>query len=188
MRLALTFLAVALAASIKLNGAEPSPLVVHYSPDKSAFIAWSDYDAGRPLGMIRSIVLRQSNDEWVSFGLVTTPRTTDAAWNAASTRCLLSDAPDNGNLFVWLIEKNSEAPTWRPVSLNPLATVERQFHTTDHGSSLWRPSVLKMSWTDDTSIELRCYCNLGTYLITVDTRKTTGPFHVKKLSNKLLDE
>ena len=102
MRRAMTFLAAALAASMRLMSAEPPPLVVHYTPDKSAFIAWSDYDAGLPLGMIRSIVLRQSSDEWVYFSRVTTPRNTDAAWNAASTRCLLSDAPDNGNLLVWL--------------------------------------------------------------------------------------
>lgn len=188
MRLSLIFLTITLFAAAQLNAANPKLPVVVYSPDRSTFVAWSDYEAGSPVDRIRSIVFRKTSDEWLYFSRVTMTRNTLAAWNNASTRCLLSDAPDNGNLFVWLIEKHSDEPDWRPITLDPLGSVEQQFESSSHGSTLWRPSILKIKWTDDTTIELRCYCNLGTYLITIDALKPTGPFQVKQLSEKFIEE
>ena len=56
-----------------------------------------------------------------------------------------------------------------------------------HGAELWRPSILKISWISDTTVCFHAYCNLGTYLITIDTKEADKNPVSKKLSDELLE-
>ena len=183
----LNLLTVILVSASWLFAADVPKPMLQYSPDRSALVGWLDVNAGSPVGPLRSIFFRQTADEWLFFSRVTIPRMTQAAWNSTSTRCVLADAPDNGNLLVWLIEKHPESPLWRPITLDPLASLERQFGATPHGATLWRPSILHMKWTDEFTLQLRCYCNLGTYLLTLDARAPTEKITIQHLSDKLLE-
>ena len=178
---AATFLAASAVADDRVRETRPSP-------DGRYFVGWFDYDAGEPFVLVRTIVMRSVSNPYNIFSLVSLPRYTDAAWNAASNRCVIADAPNNGGPRTWLIyQKTSEE--WATRELDPFATLETAFRKTDpEVRHLFRPSILKMTWLSDTQLRLRGYCNTGTYFITLDTAAPKQPPKTKKLSDDWLDE
>lgn len=162
------------------------------SPDKKHLVAWFDQNVGKPLGEMRSVVLCASDDAAPLFSFVSVPRYTDAAWNPSSDRCIIADAPDNGGPVVWLVQKNSRGD-WSPGQLDPFASLAADFYSQQSDgkqprSTLFRPSLLKIEWLTDTKIRFRGYCNLGTYLMTMDTASPDTAAKVERLSDKLLEE
>jgi hypothetical protein len=165
--------------------------VIHYSPDKHYYIGWFDYDAGPPFGLIRLIMLRSSSDSYDIFSKISVPRYTKAAWNPSSTKCFVADAPDNGGPVSWLVYKTSplDAEQWKTAVLDPFGQIYEEFRKSDpEVHYLFRPSILKISWLSDSTLQLRGYCNSGTYLITIDTIELSSKPKVEKLSDQLLDE
>jgi hypothetical protein len=160
---------------------------VRHSPDKKHLVAWFDQDVGQPLRDMRSVVLCASDDSAPIFSFVSIPRYTEAAWNPSSDRCIIADAPDNAGPVIWLLQKNSRGD-WNPGLLEPFASLEKEFYDKPAQTSLFRPSLLKIEWLSDTKIRFRGYCNLGTYLMTMDTASPETAAKVEKLSDKLLQE
>jgi hypothetical protein len=158
------------------------------SPDGNYYVSWFDYDAGAPLGRIRPVVVRATSDSYDIFSFVSVPRYTDAAWNAASTRCVLADAPDNAGPKTWLVYQKSPQQ-WATEEIEPFETLHKAYRQTDPDvRHLFRPSIIKISWLSNTEVCFRGYCNTGTYLITVDTANPKGTPRTKKLSEAWLDE
>jgi hypothetical protein len=165
--------------------------VIHHSPDKRYYIGWFDYDAGPPFGLIRLIMLRSSSDSYDIFSRISVPRYTEAAWNPSSTKCFIADAPDNGGPVSWLVYKTTplDAEQWKTVVLDPFEQIYEEFRKSDpEVHHLFRPSILKITWQSNSTLQLRGYCNSGTYLITIDTTKLSSKPKFEKLSNQLLDE
>lgn len=161
---------------------------VRPSPDGRHFAGWFDHDAGAPFFPSRVIVVRSVPDGRDLFSLVSMPRYTDAVWNAASTRCVIADAPDNGGPKVWLIHPLTTGES-TPQEFDPFATLHEAFRKTDPGvRHLFRPSILSITWLSDTHVRFRGYCNIGTYLMTIDTTKLEQPPTLEKLSDDLLKE
>ena len=161
---------------------------IRRSPDGRYFVGWFDYDAGAPFGLIRPVVVRSTSDPYDIFSLVSSPRYTDAAWNAASTQCVIADAPDNGGPKTWLIYQKT-AQEWASREIEPFSTLYEAFRKTDpEVRHLFRPSILKITWLSNTQVRFRGYCNTGTYLITIDTAAPKQPPTIKKLSDDWLDE
>ena len=160
---------------------------VRLSPDGQYFVGWYDHDAGKPFGVVRPIVLRSVSDPYDIFSLVSVPRSTQAEWNAASSMCVIADAPDNGGPTTWLIyRKNGDQ--WASMKLDPFKSLYAEFSRTSHGPALFRPSILKIRWISDTTVNFHAYCNLGTYLITMDTKEGADKNPVsKKLSDQFLE-
>ncbi len=168
--------------------AADSTQVVRYSPNKLYFVAWFDSDAGVPLGVVRSIVVRNASDPEDIFSIVSVPRATHAAWNPASNRCVIADAPDNGGPITWLVYQKKTGK-WDSRRLDPFELLEKAFYKADpEVHHLFRPSFRKIEWLSDTKVCFHGYCNSGTYLITVDTASPDSPPIAKKLSNKWIDE
>ena len=166
--------------------AEDDAREIRLSPDGRYFVGWYDHDAGLPFGIVRPIVLRSVSDQYDIFSLVSVPRYTQAEWNPTSAMCVIADAPDNGGPNTWLVSRKDEYP-WASMKLDPFKRLYAEFSKTDHGASLWRPSILKISWISDTTVTFHAYCNLGTYLITIDTKgKDKNPVS-KKLSDEPLE-
>lgn len=166
--------------------AEEGAREVRLSPDGRYFVGWYDHDAGMPFGVVRPIVLRSVSDQYDIFSLVSVPRYTQAEWNSASNMCVIADAPDNGGPNTWLVHRKND-DQWSSMKLDPFKGLYAEFSKTSHGAELWRPSILKISWISDATVSFHAYCNLGTYLITIDTKgKDKNPI-IKKLSNELLE-
>ena len=103
MHISATLSLVAVFLSSTLGSAQEPAREIRRSPDGRYYVGWFDHDAGAPFGIIRPVVVRSASDPHDIFSFVSVPRSTDAAWNAASTRCVIADAPDNGGLTTWLI-------------------------------------------------------------------------------------
>ncbi len=160
---------------------------IRRSPDGRFYGGWFDHDAGAPFGIIRPIVVRSTTGVYDIFSFVSVPRSTDAAWNAASTRCVIADAPDNGGPNTWLVYRRGP-DQWASRELDPFAPLYEAFLKADPGAQLFRPSILKITWLSNTEVRFRGYCNTGTYLITMDTAAPEKLPETKKLSEKFLEE
>lgn len=169
-------------------GAEDDAREIRKSPDGLQYVGWFDHDAGLPFGIIRPVVVRSSTGCFDIFSFVSTPRDTEASWNAASNRCVIADAPDNGGPKVWLVyQKNPEE--WEHREIEPFATIYTAFRKTDpEVHQLFRPSILKIEWLSETKVRFRGYCNTGTWLITMDTASPEKEPVTEKLSDQLLEE
>lgn len=166
--------------------AENDAREVRLSPDGRHFAGWYDHDAGMPFGIVRPIVVRSVTGTYDIFSLVSVPRCTDAEWNSASNRCVVTDAPDNGGPNTWLVYQKQEHE-WASVKFDPFKDLYEEFSKTDHGATLFRPSILKISWVSETAVSFHAYCNLGTYLITVETKEAGRNPVSKKLSDEFLE-
>jgi hypothetical protein len=188
MHLSAALSLVAIVLSSTLASAQVPAREIRRSPDGRYFVGRFDHDAGAPFGVIRPIVVRSASDPYDMFSFVSVPRFTDAAWNPASTRCVIADAPDNGGPKTWLMYQKT-AQEWASREIEPFATLDEAFRKTDpEFRHLFRPSILKLSWLSDTEVRFRGYCNTGTCLITIDTENAKQPPITKKLSDKWLDE
>ena len=166
--------------------AEDDEREIHLSPDGHYFVGWYDHDAGLPFGIVRAIMLRSVSGSYDIFSVVSVPRSTDAEWNSTSTRCVIADAPDNGGPNTWLVYRKDEYE-WASTKLDPFKVLYAEFSETPHGATLFRPSILKISWISETTVSFHAYCNLGTYLITVDTKEPDKNPISKKLSDEFLE-
>lgn len=180
-----------IVSSLTLPGtftrAEEGAREVRLSPDGHYFVGWYDHDAGEPFGVVRPIVLRSVSDPYDIFSKVSVPRSTQAEWNAASSMCVIADAPDNGGPNTWLIYRKKGDP-WVSMKLDPFKSLYAEFGRTSHGPTLFRPSILKIRWISDTTVNFHVYCNLGTYRITMDTTEGADKNPVgKKLSDQFLE-
>jgi hypothetical protein len=188
MRLNAALSLLAVFVSTALATAQEPAREIRRSPDGRYFVGWFDHDAGAPFGLIRPVVFRSASDPYDIFSFVSSPRYTDAAWNPASSRCVIADAPDNGGPKTWLIYQKTPQE-WASREIEPLATLETAFRKTDpQVRHLFRPSILKITWLSDTQVRFRGYCNIGTYLITIDTANPKQPPTTTKLSDEWLDE
>ena len=132
-----------------LSSAQETAREIRRSPDGRYFIAWFDYDAGAPIGLIRPVVVRNVSDPFDIFSFVSVPRYTDAAWNPASTQCVIADAPDNGGPKTWLVYQKTPQE-WATRGLEPFVTLYEAFRKTDpEVRHLFRPSILKITWLSD---------------------------------------
>ena len=153
------------------------------SPDGKFFVAWLDHDAGPPIGVIRSIMLRYTTDQESLFSFVSSPRYTDAVWNPSSTRCVIADAPDNGGPRTWLVSKPPEGKDdWKARKIDPFAVLEKAYYHADPKNNLFRPWFSKIEWLSDTRVQFRGGCNSGTYLLTMDTTTPDKAPKAQKLS------
>ena len=178
-------LGVALFGAVSTHAADRE---VRLSPDGRFYVGWFDHAAGSPFGEVRAIVFRSTSDPHDFFSRVSVPRSTDAAWNAKSTRCVLADAPDNGGPRVWLISEKAPQE-WTSREIDPFSTLYEEFRKTDpEVRKLFRPSILNIKWLSETEVSFRGYCNTGTYDITLDTSIPTATPRATKLSDKFLEE
>jgi|GEM_PF-1938442 len=188
MHLSAALSLVVIVLSGTLASAQEPAREIRHSPDGHYFVGWFDYDAGAPFGLIRPVVFRRASDSYDIFSFVSSPRYTDAAWNPASSRCVIADAPDNGGPKTWLIYQKTPQE-WASREIEPFATLYEAFRKTDpEVRHFFRPSILKITWLCDTQVRFRGYCNTGTYLITIDTANPKQLPTTKKLSDEWLDE
>lgn len=179
------FLVIAILTPLStLARAEDHEREVRLSPDGLHFVGWYDHNAGLPFGVVRPIMLRSVSGQYDIFSIVSVPRSTSAAWNSASTMCVIADAPDNGGPNTWLVQRK-EDELWDTIKLDPFKELCAEYSKTSHGAELWRPSILKIKWISVTTVSFYSYCNLGTYLITIDTTATDKKPVIKKLSAEL---
>ncbi|PYJ18808.1 MAG: hypothetical protein DME96_00945 [Verrucomicrobia bacterium] len=72
------------------------------------------------------ITLSRESDGQVFFRHSPLPRYIKAVWNRNSTKCLLLDAPDNANTFLWLLRIRNQQTTVEKLDYEAISTeIER---------------------------------------------------------------
>lgn len=152
-----------------------------WSPDGRLLAAWFDHDGGEPLGATRSIVLRdESNSDNTLFSFVGVSRSTQAAWNANSTACLIANELSWEKTLVWLVTKDDKGQ-WRSRELKVLAPLEAAYRRSigDKDHPGFRAHVEKIEWLEGTQLRFVVSANgqdpqlsyAGTYQVSFDTGK-----------------
>lgn len=186
MKIRVSIQLVLMTSALSLQAAEP---VIVSSPDKKVVVAWVDSSLGQKLPHIRSIVIaRFGNFGDVFFSKVTTPRSSRASWSPDSSKCLLYDAPDNGNVSFWILasEKSKEEP-WAVKEIHPMEGLYKSYakrREKQWDNTLWRPYCSEMKWIDGDTIILAAADNDGEYRLTV---KLSDPNHpqITKIKDRL---
>ena len=179
---------LATVLSLSAAGAEDDVREIRKSPDGLFYVGWFDHDAGPSFGIIRPVMVRSAGGIHDIFSFVSTPRDTKAAWNAASNRCVIADAPDNGGPKVWVVYQKNPGE-WAHREIEPFATIYTAFRKTDpEVHQLFRPAILKIEWLSDTKVRFRGYCNTRAWLITMDTASPEKEPETQKLPDEFLEE
>jgi len=163
-------LAIALSAFAQ---AENQNLI--YSPNKAFVVAWFDTELGEPIGSARSIVLSELPAGNKPFSIVTVPRHTLAAWSSDSKRCVIINAPDNGNTNTWLFTAKKEGPQRDAIPIYPLRPLERTYYRHWDEHQLWRPGISEVVWKDNHTIVFSAADNRGEYKITLQINDLDHP-------------
>ncbi len=149
---------------------------------------WVDTNPGEQFIEMRSIAVVAVPRGDPVFSLVTFPRYTLAVWNGSSNRCAIMNAPDNGNVFFWLVTLSVKdqwgEKKWKTTEFDPMKSIGEAFDANWDGHHLWRPGVTSMTWQDDQTLIVEAVDNNGAYTITVRTDNLSHPKIQKRQRKK----
>jgi len=151
------------------NGSRPSP-------DGRWTASWQGWGTLGE-GSCHISFLRRA-DQKVFFTHDTNCRYVDALWNAQSTKCVLLDAPDNANSYLWLFRIHGKEVTHEELDYGavsnlieqaiPAARIENTTHLT-------RSGIEKMSWDSESVLRLRIIYNNIPVTVLIDLSKAGAP-------------
>ena len=79
---------------------------------------------------------------------------------------MIIDAPDNGNVNFWLLERR-KSENWQTTRITPMDALEKTFLKDWDGHHLWRPGVESAVWLNDRTLKINAVDNKGQYEMTL---------------------
>ncbi len=152
---------LALLFLITLTTAQELGPELRPSPDGQELVCWFDHDAGSFVGTIRSILVRSKSDpDMPLFSFAGTSRSTNAAWNSVSTRCVIVNEVDRGRMLVWLVYKEKSGK-WHERLLDVIAPIEAAFLKArgDRDLPMFQVHLEKIEWISDTQLRFHVWAN-----------------------------
>lgn len=183
--------------TLKTGGPQPFESVL-YAPDHQHYVAWFDSRPGPVLGEARTVVFRatlsaRDDDASDYFSFATAPAWTQAAWNSASTSCVITDQPDNGSVFAWLISTD-KSHKWSTRKIDPLVPVYAAYKQAmgEKDLPMFRPALDRIEWLSDTRVRFLIWSNLndpklassGRFWVTIDTLSPQAESTMERISDK----
>jgi hypothetical protein len=130
------------------------------SPDRAYSACWVDLETNPKLQQRRFIFVVDASSNKLLFTHSTFQRYTGAAWNGLSTVCAIFDAPDNANVYLWLLVKpeDSKISDWnvRAVDLEKLAA--RKLPDLSNAKVL-RTGLDRISWESNDVLSMMLIVN-----------------------------
>jgi hypothetical protein len=93
-------------------------------------------------------------------------------WSPDSKKCLIINAPDDGNVQTWLFVAKDAGPQPNAIEIDPFKSLEKLFLR--HGD-LYRYNITKAAWADNRTLTLSAFDNNGVYKITVNIDSPSQP-------------
>jgi hypothetical protein len=145
------------------------------SPDRRWLVVSHCEDSWQPDSC--SIVLSRRADGKVFFTHHTFPRYIKAVWSSDSSRCILLDAPDNANSYLWLFRiKGREVATEKLDYEKITADIEAAVPAARRQeSTLSRSGIEKIEWPSSSQLLLHITYNNVPVVVAVDLTKPNSP-------------
>jgi hypothetical protein len=141
------------------------------SPDGAYKAYWVDLETNLQLQQQRLIFVDETSSNKLLFTHSTFQRYTGAVWNGSSTACAIFDAPDNANVYLWLIVKseNSKVSDWsvRQVDLEKLVA---QKVPTMAQAKVVRTGFDHISWDADDYLSVALIVNSQPLMLRIPAR------------------
>ncbi len=147
---------------------------IRRSPDGRWEVAWQCQETPTPKCRV---VFSRVSDARVFFQRSTFPRYIQAVWNRTSTKCLLLDAPDNANTFLWLLRVRPPAATVEKIGDEVIWTeIERaRPETRRNEPQVTRLGVQKITWVSHSEVRLHIIYNGVSVVVRIDASKPNRP-------------
>ncbi len=127
------------------------------SPDRNCEAYWVDLftTAGRQARRVIFVVESTSNQ--LAFAHSTFQRNTGAVWNSQSTACAIFDAPDNANVYVWVVKRRADQK-WAVETIDVEKAVARLMPSA-FAENVVRMGIEKLSWEGEESLNAHLTVN-----------------------------
>ena len=147
---------------------------IRRSPDGRWEVAWRCQETPTPKCRV---VFSRVSDGRVFFQRSTFPRYIQAVWNRTSTKCLLLDAPENANTFLWLLRIRHPAAAVEKIDDELIWTdIERaRPEARRNESQVTRLGVEKITWVSDSEVRLHIIYNGVSVVVCIDASKPNRP-------------
>lgn len=130
------------------------------SPDGNYQASWVDVSTTSHSPARRLIFVVDVASNKLLFVHCTFQRYTGAVWNGRSTACAIFDAPDNANVYLWILTRSGEPAsghwTEKKIDVEKLAS-ERMPEV--FAQNPVRMGLEKMKWKNDETIEIELTVN-----------------------------
>ena len=145
------------------------------SPDRHWIVSWHCKRTWQPDSC--SISLSRQLDGKVFFTHQTNDRYIQAAWTSDSSECVLLDAPDNANSYLWLFRVNGREVTTETLDYEKIsANIEAAVPAARRQEpAVTRSSIEKIEWPSSAALRLHITYNNLSVLVDVDVAKPNSP-------------
>jgi hypothetical protein len=154
----LIWLALASPSTVVVGQQEiKSSAVGVQSPDRNYEAYWVDLPRARGLQARRLVFVVDGASNQLLFAHCTVERHTGAIWNAQSTACAIFDAPDNANVYIWVVKKQA-AQGWVVEKID----VEKAAAQVTPGAFTQNPvrmGIERLSWADSETLNAQLVLN-----------------------------
>jgi hypothetical protein len=141
------------------------------SPDGAYKTCWVDLQTNRQLLQRRFIFVFEISSNRLLFTHATFQRYTGAVWNDSSTACAIFDAPDNANVYLWLLLKpeNSKVSDWsvRQIDLEKLSAEKLSGVSR---AKVVRTGLEQMSWDSNDFLNVALIVNNQPVILKIPAR------------------
>ncbi len=167
----LIFLGVIWFSEIALSQqATQSSTVIVSSPDGNYQACWVDVITTPRAPARRLIFVVDVGLNKLLFTHCTFQRNTGAVWNGRSTGCAIFDAPDNANVYLWVLTRSREpgSPHWieKKIDVEKLA---KERMPAIFAQNPVRMGLEKMNWKNDEALEIELIVNNLPLTLTIPT-------------------
>jgi hypothetical protein len=154
---------------------QPAPHREWPSPDKRWLITCDCKGTWQPNSC--SVALSRCSDAKVFFTHRTSGRYIKAAWSSNSTRCVLLDAPDNANNYLWLFRVQGRDIATETLDYGNISErIEAAVPTARRQEpAVTRSGVEKIEWPSSGELRLYMRYNNIPVLVAVDITKPRSP-------------
>ncbi len=159
---ALLTLVTAVSCASATSGQEmiQSSAILVSSPDAKYEAFWVDLTTTQHSLPRRLIFVVDALSNELLFTHSTFQRRTGVVWNNSSTACAIFDAPDNANVYLWILtkEKSTSPTSWsvKQIDLEKMAT---QIVPDVFLEKTVRTGIEKVSWEGEETLDVQVLVN-----------------------------
>jgi hypothetical protein len=167
-------LALALASALTCSG-DSSPHRKWMSPDGRWLVTCDCKGTWQPDSC--SIALSRPSNGKVFFTHHTSDRYIKATWSADSNRCVLLDAPDNANSYLWLFRVQGRDIATERLDYEKISErIEASMPALRREEpAVTRSGIEKIEWESSAALRLHITYNNVLVLVVVDITKPNSP-------------